>query len=127
MFRHCLNRVETGSLGQLKHGAAAVSHVGSWLVHEVSESDMSAKVVFMKKPDLQLDGVQDQFLWLMRVLWEDNQDLFLASKTNIVDELDNRAVRIWRGYDDLHPYCTRLIRSRHRHRSYRVIKHIYHP
>jgi len=124
MFRHCLNRVEKGPLGQLKHGSAAASQFGSWLIHEVPERDMSAKVVFMKKIDLELDEMQEQFLWLMRVFWEDNQDLFLCGETSVVDELDNRAVRTWSGYDDLHLYRTHPIRSRCRHHSYRVIKYL---
>jgi hypothetical protein len=56
-------------------------------VRQIPENDTTPHIVVMSKPVSKRDEIEGQMLWLLQMLWEDGQQLFLASLPDVVDEL----------------------------------------
>ncbi|KAK4542981.1 hypothetical protein LTR36_005979 [Oleoguttula mirabilis] len=72
----------------LKRCTTASPPLRPYHVRVPSESDTSTKLLVMHKPGLKFDKIQSQFFWLIRTLWDNTEQLFLAGLTNVVDELE---------------------------------------
>ncbi|KAK5170245.1 uncharacterized protein LTR77_004831 [Saxophila tyrrhenica] len=87
-FQHYLGQGSKGVLGQLKYATCASPSFRPWFVRAPNGDPTYTKMQVGTKPNLQLRKIEGELLWLMRVLWEDGHDLFLAGLTNVVDELE---------------------------------------
>ena len=86
-FQHYLNQASKGPLNQLMHCLVASPPWRPFFVRDPPPDSITPKIGTMLKPGAKLEKVQSQLLWLLRVLWEDGQQLFLLRKTAVVDEL----------------------------------------
>ena len=86
-FRHYLDQASKGPLDQLKHCLVASPPWRPFFVREPPPDSITPKIATISKPGMKMDSVQTQLLWLLRVLWEDDQQLFFLRKPAVVDEL----------------------------------------
>ena len=86
-FQHYLKQSSKGPLGLLKQVAVASPPLRPYFVRMPVDNPASTKIEVHQKPNLKLDKPQTEVIWLLRVLWEDSHELFLAGIVNVVDEL----------------------------------------
>ena len=87
-FKHYLNQASKGPFGQLKSGAVASPPLRAYFVRDIPEPGTSTRLRVMQTPGVKFDKVQTEMMWLLRTLWEDNEQLFLAGMTNVLHELE---------------------------------------
>ncbi|KAH8804452.1 hypothetical protein F5884DRAFT_796055 [Xylogone sp. PMI_703] len=87
-FRHYLNQAAKGPLNQLKESVPASPPMRKFFVRDDSGDSGSTRIVIKTKPGLHFSDVEAQLTWLLRILWEDGKELFLAHLPLVVDELE---------------------------------------
>lgn len=87
-FHHYVNQAAKGPLASLKFAGVASPPMRKFFAREPPPNSHTTKIVVMSKPDIQMDKVEKQLIWLLSTLWEDGQNLFLASLPVVVDELE---------------------------------------
>ncbi|KAK3403434.1 hypothetical protein B0T20DRAFT_26455 [Sordaria brevicollis] len=95
-FRFYLNQATKGVLGQLKQSALssppmrnlAVRNYPSQSFEESMRDLQTDKIAAAINSRHKMTPVEKRLMWLLRTLWEDGMDLFLASQPIIVDELE---------------------------------------
>lgn len=87
-FRYFLEQAAKGPLNQLKHVVVASPPIRHLFVRQPPPNPLSSKIVIMSRPGIELSDIEEQVVWLLRTLWEDEQPLFLARLTTIIDELE---------------------------------------
>jgi hypothetical protein len=86
-FRHYLNQTAKGLLAVLREGVAASPPWRSYFVRLPPSDPSSPMINVRNKRGANMDTIETQLLWLLRTLWEDNQDLFFIRLPLAVDEL----------------------------------------
>ena len=87
-FQHYLDQATKGPMGQLKHDAVASPPLRAYFMRDPPPDETSTMIGIRQKPGLKLDKVQSELIWLLKMLWEDGQELFLSGLTRVVDELE---------------------------------------
>ena len=87
-FRHYLDQAAKGPVGLLKHTALSSPPLRQYFVRVPPKDPMSTMIHIKEKPNLKLYKPQAELKWLLGILLEDDQRLFLLSLTTAVDELD---------------------------------------
>lgn len=108
-FRHYLQQVAKAPINQLKTAFIASLPMRSYFLRHVPESDDSSKILTVSRPGVRMDPIAGQLLWLLRTLWEDDQDLFLCRLPNVVDELDRLLTAEPRAREFVSPCIARVI------------------
>lgn len=85
-FRYYLHQAAKGPLGLLKVSVAASPPFRAFFVRLPPDDPDSPRISIQSK-GLKMGPVEGQLMWLLRTLWEDGTDLFLARMPLIVDEL----------------------------------------
>ncbi|KAF5487168.1 hypothetical protein CGCS363_v013026 [Colletotrichum siamense] len=85
-FRFFLNEAAKGPLGQLKQSVVASPPMRRFVTRDppVNATFISIKM----KGGVKMNKIETQLMWLLRTLWEDGQNLFLASMPLVLDELE---------------------------------------
>jgi hypothetical protein len=86
-FQHFLNQAASGSLGQLKVAVAASPPMHKFFVREPPDGDNSA-ILVKSRPEVKKTKAEENLIWLLRTLWENDNQLFLARLPLVVDELE---------------------------------------
>ncbi|KAM0246503.1 hypothetical protein ACHAQJ_010185 [Trichoderma viride] len=86
-FRHFLQQTVKGPLAQLKQEVVASPPMRKFFVR-LPPIDNASSVISVKSKGLNMTKVQSQLLYLLRTLWEDDQNLFLLRLSCVVDELE---------------------------------------
>ncbi|CAG7937538.1 unnamed protein product [Penicillium salamii] len=108
-FRYYVDRFVKEPLGQLKHGVVASPPLRKFFSREPPPDPYSSKIVTISKPGLKKDKIETHLLWLLRILWEDGNDLFLASMNVVVDELERLLQSEPRAREMLSPFINSLV------------------
>ncbi|KAK3048401.1 hypothetical protein LTR09_010232 [Extremus antarcticus] len=87
-FQHYLDQASKGPLGQLKTCVPASPAFRSWFMRAPNGDPAYTKMQISSKPNMNLSQFEGELLWLLRVLWNDGHELFLAGLSNVVDELE---------------------------------------
>lgn len=87
-FRYYLDQAAKGPQNQLKHVVVASPPMRRFYVRQPPPDSRTSKIVLTSRPGVKLSNIEGQVMWLLRTIWEDGQQLFLARLTIIVDELD---------------------------------------
>ncbi|KAI1405313.1 hypothetical protein F4819DRAFT_10347 [Hypoxylon fuscum] len=87
-FRHYIEQAAKGPLAQLKKDVPASPPLRRSFVRQPPLSSTSSQIVVQSKSMAKTDAVESQLTWLLRTLWEDDYNLFLAGMPLIVDELE---------------------------------------
>lgn len=75
-------------MGQLKHDFVGSPPMRANFAREPPPDATSTRIGVTQKPRVKFEKVQGEVMWLLRMLWEDDQQLFLAGLTTTVDELE---------------------------------------
>lgn len=86
-FRYALGQASKGPLGELKHTAVASPPMRSLFVR-VPPPEGELNKIRVQPRSAKMSPVESQVIWLLRVLWEDDCELFLARLPAFVDELE---------------------------------------
>lgn len=108
-FHHYVNQAAKGPLAILKVAAVASPPMRKLFAREPPPNSNTTKIVVMSKPGIQMDKVEKQLIWLLRTLWEDGQNLFLASMPVVVDELERLLQSETRARELLSSYVTAVV------------------
>ena len=87
-FRHYIYQSAKGPLTQLKLGVVASP---PWRKHFVREPPVdadSSRILVVMKSGVKMNKTETQLLWLLRILWEDDKQLFLIGMPLVLDELE---------------------------------------
>lgn len=87
-FRFYLYQATKGVLGELKHTAMSSPPMRYLSSRTQGSSRDLNKVAVAFNPNHKMTPVEKRLVWLLRTLWEDGMDLFLASQPIVVDELE---------------------------------------
>ncbi|KAF2688061.1 hypothetical protein K458DRAFT_401459 [Lentithecium fluviatile CBS 122367] len=87
-FQHYLNKAAKGPKGELKHGLVASPPMRQFYVRAPPRDPSSPMIQIAQKPGVKMDKVQGELLWLLKMIWEDDHQLFFLGLTNVVDELE---------------------------------------
>lgn len=87
-FRFYLYQATKGVLGELKHTAMSSPPMRYLSFRTQGSSRDLNKVAVAFNPNHKMTPVEKRLVWLLRTLWEDGMDLFLASQPIVVDELE---------------------------------------
>lgn len=87
-FRHYLNQGAKGPLNNLKHTVVASPPLRRLFARQPPPDARTPKITVVQKPGVKMNTVETQLIWLLRTLWEDDNQLFLASMSVVVDELE---------------------------------------
>lgn len=85
-FRYYLIQGSNGPLGHLKSSVVASPPMRKFYVRE--PSDGKTEIAVRSRTGVKLTKVEENLIWLLRTLWEDEDQLFLASQPLVVDELE---------------------------------------
>ncbi|KAI0869427.1 hypothetical protein GGS24DRAFT_163939 [Hypoxylon argillaceum] len=105
-FRHYLNQLTKGAMGQLKLSVAASPPLRAFFIR-IAPSSSTVQVISSNA--VKKDKVAQQLIWLLQTLWEDGQDLFLCRMTVVIDELDRLLKAEPRALELVSPYIAMLI------------------
>ncbi|RWA07322.1 hypothetical protein EKO27_g7783 [Xylaria grammica] len=86
-FRHYLTQTVKGLLSQLRESLVASPPWRSYFVRQPPPDSTTTRIVVMSKPGANMSPIEKQLLPLLRLLWEDGQDLFFIGLPLVVDEL----------------------------------------
>lgn len=86
-FRHSLNQAAKGPTNTLKHTVASSPPFRSLFVRLPPQEGELNKIQIAHRPNARPTPVENELKWLLSVLWEDGDQLFLARLPNVVDEL----------------------------------------
>lgn len=86
-FRYTLEQASKGPLGQLKHTAVASPPMRGLFVRVPPPEDELNKIR-VEPRSAKMNSIESQVIWLLRILWEDDYELFLARLPAVVDELE---------------------------------------
>ncbi|KAJ5150387.1 hypothetical protein N7492_010738 [Penicillium capsulatum] len=87
-FHHYIKQGAKGPLSKLKIAAVASPPLRRLFAREPPPDTHSTKIVVVSKQRLKMNKAETQLIWLLRTLWEDGSQLFLASLPVVVDELE---------------------------------------
>lgn len=87
-FRHYLKQMTKGPMGQLKMTVVAAPKIRPYFARQVPNSPTTTMMFIQQNPQVKMDPVAFQLMWLLRTLWEDENDLFLCRLPTVVDQLD---------------------------------------
>ncbi|OOQ91405.1 hypothetical protein PEBR_00541 [Penicillium brasilianum] len=87
-FRFYVNHAAKGPLGALKFKTAASPPLRKFFVREPLLDYQSPKIRVIFNSGAKMDVVEEQLIWLLRTLWEDGHELFLATMPLVVDEIE---------------------------------------
>lgn len=87
-FRHYLNQALKVSIGQLKHCAYSSPPLRHLFVRLPPVDPSTPMIKIMRRPEIKLERVEKEFIWLLQTLIEDGSTLFFVGLTNVVDELE---------------------------------------
>jgi hypothetical protein len=107
-FQHYLNQGAKGTKGELKHAAVASPPLRQFY-ERTPPRDANSNIIQVKSKSTKLEKTAAELLWLLRVLWEDGQDLLLAGFTNIVDELGRLIQTETKAKDLLSSYMMEIV------------------
>jgi hypothetical protein len=87
-FQFYVSQSAKGPLGNLKFAAVASPPLRKFFIREPPADYQSPKIRVISRPGFKMDNVEEQLVWLLRTLWEDGTDLFLASMPLVIDEIE---------------------------------------
>ncbi|KAF4979917.1 hypothetical protein FZEAL_3972 [Fusarium zealandicum] len=87
-FKYFLEQTTKGPLDNLKTAVAASPPMRKLFVRDPPVDVNSPKILVRHRIGVKLDKTEEQLIWLLRTLWEDDYALFLAGLPSIVDELE---------------------------------------
>lgn len=87
-FQFYVSQSAKGPLGNLKFAAVASPPLRKFFIREPPADYQSPKIRVISRPGFKMDNVEEQLVWLLRTLWEDGTDLFLASTPLVIDEIE---------------------------------------
>ncbi|KAF2657688.1 hypothetical protein K491DRAFT_654535 [Lophiostoma macrostomum CBS 122681] len=85
-FHHYIKQGAKGTKGELKHVAVASPPLRQFY-ERTPPRDTNSNMIQVRSRSTKPEKTAAELLWLLRVLWEDGQDLSVIGFTNIVDEL----------------------------------------
>ncbi|KAJ9661038.1 hypothetical protein H2198_002197 [Neophaeococcomyces mojaviensis] len=86
-FEHYLNQAAKGPLGLLKHSVVASPAFRPFFERTPPPDIHTPKIHVRQKGTFKVDKPVQNLKWLLRILWEDDNELFLVGMTDTVDEL----------------------------------------
>ncbi|KAH7191202.1 hypothetical protein DER44DRAFT_794629 [Fusarium oxysporum] len=87
-FKYFLEQTAKGPLDKLKVAATASPPMRKFFVREPPVDPNSTKIFVRSCPGVKMEKVEQQLIWLLQTLWEDDYALFLVRVPNVVDELE---------------------------------------
>ncbi|KAJ3535329.1 hypothetical protein NM208_g7175 [Fusarium decemcellulare] len=87
-FRHYLDQAAKGPLNRLKIAVVASPPMRKFYQREPNDDINSTRIVVRSKAGPTMNKVESRLTWLLRTLWEDDKNLFLAGLPLVVDELE---------------------------------------
>lgn len=87
-FQHYLDQATKGPMGQLKHDFIGSPPMRAYFVRAPPPDATSTGIIVMQKPTVKFEKAQGDAMWLLRMLWEDSEQLLPAGLTAVVDELE---------------------------------------
>ncbi|KAL2277788.1 hypothetical protein FJTKL_15217 [Diaporthe vaccinii] len=87
-FRYYVEQMAKGPLNHLKQVAVASPPMRNFFVRQPPPDSVTSMIAVMPKPRVRMNKTEEHVLWLLRTLWEDDRNLFLARFTIVMDELD---------------------------------------
>lgn len=87
-FRHSLNQASKGPLNTLKHITASSPPMRGLFVRVPPQDGELDKIQVQQRSSAKPTPVENEVMWLLSVLWDNGNDLFLARLPNVVDELE---------------------------------------
>ncbi|RAK97333.1 uncharacterized protein BO80DRAFT_428331 [Aspergillus ibericus CBS 121593] len=87
-FRHYLNQAAKGPLSKLKMTVVAAPPIRQHFAREPPPDTHTTKMTVVERPGSKMNSVERQLISLLRTLWEDGHELFLAGLSLTVDELE---------------------------------------
>ncbi|KAI1757942.1 hypothetical protein F4782DRAFT_475780 [Xylaria castorea] len=86
-FRHYLYQAAKGLMSMLRESVVASPPWRSYFVRQPPPDSTTTKIIAMSKPGVKMNDIENQLLYLLRLLWENGQDLFFIGLPLVVDEL----------------------------------------
>ncbi|KAH6959595.1 hypothetical protein BKA56DRAFT_600607 [Ilyonectria sp. MPI-CAGE-AT-0026] len=87
-FRYFLEQTVKGSLNQLKLTVVSSPPMRKFFARNTPTDVNSTKISIVRRSEVDMNKVEQHLIWLLRTLWEDSRDLFLARLPDVVDELE---------------------------------------
>ena len=87
-FQYSLGQAARNRMAQLKQHAVASPPLRGYYIREPPLSVSSLNPVILARPGMKMGRLEHELLVLLRILWEDGQDLFLAGLPIFMDELE---------------------------------------
>lgn len=87
-FRHWAYQACKGVLGVLKQSVVASPPMRRFFVRSPPVDQTSTMIRIMGKPGSRKIPEEEELIWLLRTLWEDDRSLFLMGMPFVVDELE---------------------------------------
>ncbi|EXL65227.1 hypothetical protein FOPG_18539 [Fusarium oxysporum f. sp. conglutinans race 2 54008] len=87
-FKYFLEQTAKGPLDKLKVAVTASPPMRKFFVREPPVDPDSTKIFVRSRPGFKMEKVEQQLIWLLQTLWEDDYALFLVRVPNVVDELE---------------------------------------
>ncbi|KAF5630757.1 uncharacterized protein FTJAE_8099 [Fusarium tjaetaba] len=87
-FKYFLEQTAKGPLDKLKVAVTASPPMRKFFVREPPVDPDSTKIFVRSRPGFKTEKVEQQMIWLLRTLWEDDYTIFLIRVPNVVDELE---------------------------------------
>ncbi|GAP89947.2 hypothetical protein SAMD00023353_4400550 [Rosellinia necatrix] len=86
-FRYCLYQVARGPLISLQHSVAVSTPWRSYFNRQPISNPASTSITFKLKTGIKMRNIEKDLYYILRLLWEDGQDLSFFRLTLVVDEL----------------------------------------
>lgn len=86
-FRHYLKQGVQGQLGTLKQCVTASPPLRHLFVRQIPNDPTTSMLDIMSRPGANMTRIEREVMWILRVLWENGQELFLCRLPRLVDEL----------------------------------------
>ena len=86
-FRYYLSQAAQGPLNMLQISVVSSPQWRPYFERDRSTDPTDDHISIHLKPSVSLDNIQSDLLWLLQVLWEDAEKLYLLGMPNVVDEL----------------------------------------
>ncbi|KAF4969543.1 hypothetical protein FSARC_3226 [Fusarium sarcochroum] len=85
-FKYFPEQTAKGPLDKLKVAVTASPPMRKLFVREPPPDPDTTPILVKSRPRVKMDKVEQNLIWLLRILWEDDYELFLAPLPIVVDE-----------------------------------------
>lgn len=108
-FHHYLNQAAKGPLNNLRHAVVGSPPFRKFFARQPPPDAHTSKIAVVPKPGVKMNTVETQLFWLLRTLWEDGYQLFLAGMPVVVDELERLLQSETQARELLSSYVTSVV------------------